>query len=110
MKLCVNHGEWRESKGSQNFELLKQNFLLKNLFSYNNLFLLEVNAKCNTNGILVDCRSLTHIVKDELKFEDFETNNHFIELVDENRESNIALKRGNAFKGHEWQNVQLNFV
>lgn len=74
------------------------------------MFLLGVNAKCNTNGILVDYRSLTHIVKDELKFEDFETNNYFIELVDENRESNIALKRGNTFKGHEWQNVQLNFV
>ena len=51
-------------------------------------------------SLLVDCGATTHIVNDLSKFislvEDFDPDEHYIELADGSRPNNIALQKGTA--------------
>lgn len=54
----------------------------------------------NKDRLLVDCGATRHIINDKSAFSSFEENfdsaNHFVELADGNRKSNIFLGKGTA--------------
>ena len=79
----------------------------------------QATGSVNSKGMLVDTGATSHIVtSDILKQVDqaFKPSKHFIELADGTRESNIALKRGDAevllqdVSGHQLKVLLKNVV
>ena len=66
-------------------------------------FAFKVSTECNVindKSILVDCGATVHIIKDKKKFinfdDEFNKENHVIELADGSRSSGVVIGRGNA--------------
>ena len=63
------------------------------------------NVKLNSNTLLVDCGATSHVIRDRNKFvhfnENFNSENHFIELADGSRKNNLV-------KGKEMQNFFIH--